>query len=78
MTDDTEATPCVCKCGYSCGRQCGLPIMECMEKHYTRDCEHDFTGPLQEVAMGGNVHARSKLCSKCGTSAIHHDMRVGP
>ena len=67
--------PCRCKCGYTCNRQCGLPIMECMEKHFVQDCDHDFSGPVVE-SPDGLMH--SVTCSKCGLPQISHDMRVGP
>lgn len=69
-------TPCRCACGYTCKRQCGLDIMACIEQHYKRDCDHDFSGPLHE--MGDDGLCQSVVCQKCGVSAIGHDMAVGP
>ena len=66
-------TECECNCGYSCDRQCGLEIMECMEKHYVKDCEHDFNGPGQEINNGWTA-----TCKHCGMTAIGHDTVVGP
>lgn len=66
---------CRCSCGYTCegpGR-CPLLVMECIEKHYVKDCEHDWSGPWKEIDGGGTV-----TCAKCGMSAMGHDMVVGP
>ena len=60
-------------CGYSCNRECGLDIMECMKTHYKRDCGHVWDGPMKEE---GN--AQSVTCSKCGMWALSHDMACGP
>lgn len=70
-----KSSSCRCECGYTCGRQCGLPIMECMDKHYVRDCDHDFTGPWveDEDGLGGSV-----TCTHCGMTAAGHDMVCGP
>ncbi len=68
---------CKCECGYSCGRQCGLPIMECMEKHYEKKCEHLWDGPAVETDVMG-CRGDSATCSKCGAVAMYHDMAVGP
>lgn len=64
---------CRCNCGYTCDRKCGLDIMECIEKHYVRDCDHDFSGPWKELSNGGTV-----TCKHCGLSACGHDMVCGP
>lgn len=65
---------CKCNCGYTCGRRCGLPLRECLKKHYKKDCNHQFDGEWVEVGIGGH----SVTCSKCGLSAMAHDMRCGP
>ena len=65
---------CECNCGYTCGRQCGLPIMECIKKHYVKDCKHQWDGPVEKIGPGG----ASVTCSKCGMLAISHDGRYGP
>lgn len=67
--------PCRCNCGYTCGRKCGLPILECMKKHYVKDCDHDFSGPLVESEDGLSA---SVVCSKCGMSQMSHDLAKGP
>lgn len=64
---------CRCNCGYTCDRKCGLPMPECMEAHYRRDCDHQWDG--KEIAIH---HGASITCSKCGMSAINHDMEAGP
>ena len=64
---------CNCNCGYSCNRECGLPILECMEQHYVKDCEHVWNGEINYFKDGATV-----TCSKCGMSAMNHDMTVGP
>jgi hypothetical protein len=67
---------CKCNCGYTCGGpgKCELSTLECIEQHFVRDCEHDFTGPLIECGEG----CWSVTCKKCGMSAMHHDCVCGP
>jgi hypothetical protein len=75
MGDSVSATQverCRCNCGYTCGRQCGLSIMECMKKHYVVDCDHDFSAEPEDDS------SNSLVCSKCGMSALSHDFSVGP
>ena len=67
--------PCRCKCGYTCGRQCGLDISECIEKHYRKDCDHNFDGPVVKDPDG---LGDSVTCSKCGMNYGDHAMRCGP
>ena len=75
----SAARSCRCQCGYTCGRECGLPIMECMEKHYERDCDHKFNGEVVVLqTFAGYAKASSVTCSKCGSTALDHDVRVGP
>jgi hypothetical protein len=72
-------TPCRCTCGYTCGGpgKCLLPLSECLAQHFKKDCEHDFTGPVETAGfLGGSFSSVS--CSKCGMLAISHDMRFGP
>lgn len=72
------ADPCRCNCGYTCGGpgRCEVfaedPI-KCIEQHYKRDCDHDFTGPWVKFHNGGSV-----TCAKCGIDACSHDCMVGP
>ena len=66
---------CRCDCGYTCDRRCGLPIMECMDKHYHHECDHKFNGPTETLNEG---MVKTATCSKCGTTAFGHDMMVGP
>ena len=70
-----KPSSCRCECGYTCGRECGLDIMDCMEKHYVQDCDHDFTGPWEEYDDG---HAGSVTCVHCGMSMMGHDIACGP
>ena len=63
---------CRCNCGPSCGENCGLPLLDCIEKHWRRDCDHDFVGWVK-TERGG-----SRVCSRCGMTAMKHDMQVGP
>lgn len=70
---------CRCECGYRCGGpgRCKLGVFECLrqeEGHFVRDCDHDFSGPLQQI----DGLTQSVVCQKCGTSAMAHDMRCGP
>lgn len=69
---------CRCNCGFTCGRECGLEIMECIRLHYKRDCDHQWDGPEEEQHHPGGAVSSSVTCSKCGMSAMVHDMRVGP
>lgn len=71
--------PCECRCGYRCGGPgvCKLDVFDCLQQeegHFVRDCDHDFSGEL--VAVDKN--SMSKVCQKCGLSALAHDMIVGP
>lgn len=70
-----KPSSCRCNCGYSCGRKCDLPLTECMEKHYVKDCDHDFNGEWEEH---GDGRGGSVICSHCGMSAMGHDMVSGP
>jgi hypothetical protein len=63
---------CRCECGYSCDKKCGLPILECIQKHYTRDCDHKWDGPMKHFANVVTV-----TCSICEMSALEHDMAYG-
>lgn len=68
---------CVCRCGYTCHRQCGMSILVCLEQHYKKDCTHVFDGePVEIMLLGGSGF--SATCSKCGLASINHDMRAGP
>ena len=64
---------CTCRCGYTCGRQCGMDIMDCMKAHYVNDCEHVWDGEFVE-----SDSMASATCSKCGMLAIDHSLRCGP
>lgn len=70
---------CHCKCGYSCGGPgvCELfsrDAAACINAHFVKDCGHDFNGPMTD--MGDGCH--SVVCTKCGVSAMGHDMLCGP
>ncbi len=65
--------PCRCNCGYTCNRECGLPVLECMEKHFKRDCDHKWDGPTASGEQWSSV-----TCSLCGEIALTHDCQVGP
>lgn len=74
---------CECRCGYICGgpgrcelwKKEGLEGMqECIEKHFKRDCDHDFSGELKAEGEG----CYSVACQRCGMSAMSHDERTGP
>jgi hypothetical protein len=66
---------CRCNCGYTCGGPgaCPLPMLECIEQHYLRDCGHDFTGPMVKLGDGASVS-----CKRCSMAACDHDMVCGP
>ena len=70
---------CRCNCGFTCTKpgeplwQCGLEMMDCIEQHWRRDCDHDFqSGPWVELPDGG-----TSSC-KCEATSMSHDMAVGP
>ncbi len=72
------ADTCKCYCGYTCGGpgQCEVfkeDAGECIRRHYRHDCEHVFDGPSVKIDGGGSV-----TCSRCGMTAMDHDIRVGP
>ena len=73
---------CRCECGYTCGRRCGLDITECMDKHYKRDCDHEFDGWVEYTDIGRDgkeyVSGGSTVCKHCGLDAMSHDMSRGP
>lgn len=69
---NSEPTPCRCNCGYTCGRQCGLDIMECIKRHYQHDCEHKWDGEAEEGQLAGGGQYASVTCSRCGMAAISH------
>lgn len=75
-----KVLPCHCRCRYICGRgqvgapvKCALPITECMEQHWKKDCDHDFSGPMYRGDDFSSV-----TCVNCGVLSIDHDMVVGP
>ena len=74
---------CQCRCGYRCGGPgtCDLGVTECLRqddgKHYVKDCDHAFSGPMVTVSVFG-MEAQSTACIKCGLPAIQHDMSRGP
>lgn len=67
---------CRCACGYSCGGPgvCRDSMEVCLEKHFRRDCDHDFSGPCVRI----DANCQSQVCQKCGVSAMDHDCAVGP
>jgi hypothetical protein len=70
---------CRCDCGYTCGGpgRCELfkaDVMECINEHFKRDCEHDFSGELVKM----DECSMSVVCQKCGMSSMDHDCRFGP
>lgn len=76
LTKFNSVRSCRCDCGYTCGGPgvCDLEMMECIEKHFKRDCDHKFEGPLKRIGPG----AYSVVCSRCETTASSHDCMVGP
>ena len=68
---------CRCECGYTCDQKCGLPMLECIEKHFVRDCDHEFTGWTEGDTPSGGSWG-STVCKHCGITSMGHDMRVGP
>lgn len=77
---DIRPTSCRCNCGYSCGGpgKCDLPLLGpegCINQHYVRDCDHDWSGPWVDFEddNGGSV-----TCATCGMDLMSHDMICGP
>ncbi len=74
---DISSRPCHCRCGYRCGGPGRCADPECLTKddgkHYVNDCSHDFGGEVVDTGFGWSV-----ICTRCGMSAMAHDMRVGP
>lgn len=73
---------CECRCGYRCGGpgRCSLGVLECLQQaegHFTKDCGHDWSGPVVEGEMHGGSYS-SASCAHCGMEMIWHDMRFGP
>lgn len=69
---------CRCNCGYTCRGPgvCELSkkdTLKCIEQHYVRDCDHKWDGPDKDFENGSSV-----TCSKCGMTALSHDMLCGP
>jgi hypothetical protein len=65
---------CRCNCGQHCPEKpCPLPYGECILVHWKEDCDHKWDGPVHEFENGASV-----TCSICCTTAMAHDMRVGP
>ena len=68
---------CYCNCVYRCGGPgyCCFDPFECLQQeegHFVRDCGHDFS-IWKETEYGG-----TKVCSRCGMSAMSHDEIAGP
>lgn len=70
---------CRCNCGYTCGGPgvCELEMLDCIEKHWVRDCEHEFTGWV-ELKFEGGGGGGSTVCKHCGVTSMGHDMLCGP
>lgn len=73
---------CRCDCGYKCGGPgyCELwnkegteGMLECVNTHFVRDCDHKWDGPFIHFEGGG-----SATCSTCSLTACDHDCMVGP
>ncbi len=77
----TDREKCHCKCGYTCGRghyndsRCELPVLECMKKHWVRDCDHVWDG---SIWTSEDERAQSVTCSQCEMVMIDHDIARGP
>ena len=57
--------------------QCGPSTTLCKCSCPDGDCEHVWDGPEEvERYEKGNVMSASSTCSKCGISAMSHDVRV--
>lgn len=61
---------------HSCGPS--RPGCECKCTPEKRDCGHVFDGPWEEFETGGGAWCGTATCSKCGMSAMSHDMWCGP
>ena len=68
---------CRCSCGYICGRDCDLPPLECIEKHYKVNCGHVWGDWVEGETPNGGAWG-SQVCLKCGVTNLAHAMAVGP
>lgn len=66
-----------CKTYFTCNKECGLGYFQCIRVHYVHECAHVWDGKEKEIDMMGGT-AYSVTCSRCGLSAISHDMIHGP
>ena len=68
-----EKNECYCNCGPTCGGKCDLDYLDCIKKHWVKDCGHDFTGwQIGKTENGGGLG--TTVCSKCGITALGHDL----
>lgn len=70
MTDDNPIIV------HSCGPS--RPGCECRCTAEKRDCGHVWNGEAEEGETAGGGFYSSATCSKCGMSAIAHDLWCGP
>lgn len=77
--ESRQQQTCRCNCGYTCGGPgvCKLPRLECIQKHYVKDCDHEFTGWIEGTTDSGGAWG-STVCKRCGITAMQHDMISGP
>lgn len=75
-----KVAPCRCDCGYRCGGpgtckepNCGWGNEADGKKHFVRDCDHKWDGPMVRLHLGASVS-----CSVCKMLAISHDEWCGP
>lgn len=57
---------------HSCGPSSTKCICRCTAEK--RDCEHIFDGDPEEFEMGHGAIGWSVTCSRCGMSAMSHDL----
>ncbi len=77
-----HATPCTpCRVWWECGPErcsCGQRLLDCIRDHYRHECGHNFDGWQDITDDEGNVCGGTQVCTRCGLSAMSHDMMMGP
>ena len=57
---------------------CGPSSRECRCQCPDGPCEHEWTGEVVTRDDEGRVRGASMACSRCGMTAMGHDLVVGP
>lgn len=57
---------------------CGPSTKRCQCRCPDGDCEHRWDGERERIEHDGGSVSASATCSRCGMSAMSHDMWVSP